>query len=164
MASLVCEEAGAWPADPGLRSPTPAPFFADDSDADDASVSGSEADVEEEAARLTEALEAEAQSLPLTSYASDLQPAMGVEGRHALVLWVLAVRPPRRPLEQPRASLARRLVYSLLGAQASKRHHFAFRTSTLAVSLFDRFLSRYVIKVRRGGGLRPLTEAAWICC
>jgi len=137
MASLVCEEKGAWPADPGLRSPTPAPFFADDSDADDASVSGSEADVEEEAARLTEALEAEAQSLPLTSYASDLQPAMGVEGRHALVLWVLA---------------------------ASKRHHFAFRTSTLAVSLFDRFLSRYVIKVRRGGGLRPLTEAAWICC
>lgn len=55
----------------------------------------------------------------------------------------------RRPWASARPCLTRwPALFAPDRPQASRTHRFAFRTSVLAVSLLDRFLSRYVIKAR----------------
>ena len=108
MAGLTCEEEGLELETGGgrlltsLRSPAPHPLDSD-SDGEDGSVSGDEAEPEEEAERLAEALAGESAVLPLANY-PELQPALGSEGRHTMVLWMLAVRPV--PAVAPRTSRA----------------------------------------------------------
>ena len=90
----------------GLRSPAPHPLDSD-SDGEDGSVSGDEAEPEEEAERLAEALAGEHTVLPLANY-PELQPALGSEGRHTMVLWMLAVRPvPLYARDEGRAAARR---------------------------------------------------------
>jgi hypothetical protein len=83
------------------------------------------------------------------------QPAVSAAVRTALVEWLMMVRTAcvsRTPCD-PGAAVRRETGGPLTRArrQASRRHRFSFRTVALAVSLLDRFLSRYAVQVRTRG-------------
>lgn len=147
----------AWPCDDS-----------DDSNADECDLPDVQLPACDQAAGLEAALRSEGEVQVDCAYLQR-QPAVDASVRTRLVEWVLLVRAARRaaaaglvPAQAGPGSLPPRCPDSA-PHQASRRHRFSLRTSSLAVHLLDRFLSAYKVQAR-AQPLPPAQAGRGITC